>query len=103
MEFEFGGSPLETGAKLAKSSYRRYSPHTKVRDWNTPTLVIHGAKDYRIAETEGISTFQALQRQGVPSQLLVFPTENHWCLNAEHSLVWHEAVFKWIDEWCGMG
>ena len=61
--------------------------------------MIHGGKDYRLVETEGLATFQALQRQGVPSKFLLFPEENHWCLNLEHSLVWHQEVFKWIEQW----
>ena len=67
-------------------------------------------------------TFQALQRQGVPSKFLLFPEENHcmtltltltlnpirtllsmkenhWCLNPEHSLIWHQQVFEWIEQW----
>jgi len=41
-------------------------------------LVIHGGKDYRLTESEGIATFTALQRLGVKSRLLYFPDENHW-------------------------
>ena len=50
-----------------------------VDKWETPTLVIHGGRDYRIPVTEGLSTFTALQRKGIPSKLLYFPLETHWC------------------------
>lgn len=96
MEHEFGGVPWKAGAD---SSYRRFSPHLKVDQWKTPTLIIHGAKDYRLVETEGLAAFQALQRQGVPSELLLFPTENHWVLNPLNSLVWHDKVLGWLDRW----
>ena len=103
MEHEFGGAPFapqqHSRTSTTSGSYDRFSPHHAVSEWKTPTLVIHGSKDYRIVETEGIATFQALQRQGVPSELLVFPTEHHFCLKPEHSLVWHGAVFKWIEKW----
>lgn len=56
-------------------------------DWTTPTLVIHGGKDFRLGEAEGLSTFTALQRQGIPSELLYFPTENHWVLSPPNSIV----------------
>jgi dipeptidyl aminopeptidase/acylaminoacyl peptidase len=57
------------------------SPHMFVEKWATPTLVIHGGKDYRVVDVEGLSTFTALQRRGIPSELLYFPEENHWVLN----------------------
>ena len=56
-------------------------------EWRTPTLVIHGGKDFRLGEAEGLSTFTALQRQGVPSELLYFPTENHWVLSPPNSII----------------
>jgi dipeptidyl aminopeptidase/acylaminoacyl peptidase len=43
--------------------------------------------------------FTALQRQGVPSRLLVFPDENHWVLKPANSVRWHEEVLGWIDRW----
>ena len=60
METEFGG-PAYTEASLSKESpYQKYTPSTKIHEWETPTLVIHGAKDFRLVESEGISTFTAL-------------------------------------------
>jgi len=96
MEYEFQGVPWKASEE---SPYRRFSPHWKVDQWKTPTLIIHGAKDYRLVETEGVAAFQALQRQGVPSELLLFPTENHWVLNPLNSLVWHDKVLAWLDRW----
>jgi len=99
METEFGG-PAYTEQSLQKESpYQKYTPSAKVHEWETPTLVIHGAKDFRLVESEGISTFQALQRQNVPSQLLYLPAENHHCLNPQNSMVWHETVMDWIQKW----
>ncbi len=51
-----------------------------VQNWKTPELVIHGALDYRVVDTQGLATFNALQRLGVPSRLLYYPDENHWVL-----------------------
>jgi len=78
------------------------SPSNYVHKWSTPQLTIHGSKDYRIGETEGISCFHALQQLGVPSRLLIFPDENHWVLNHGNSLKWHYEVFKWFDEFIGI-
>ena len=62
-------------------------------------LVITSEKDFRIPYTQGIAAFTALQRRGVPSQLLVFPDENHWVLKPQNSLQWHQTIFAWLDRW----
>ena len=62
-------------------------------------LVIHGARDFRVVDTQGISAFTALQRRGVPSRLLYFPYENHWVLKPHNSILWHETVIGWLDKW----
>ena len=95
-ETEFGSVP---SAADERSPWRRLSPSMDVAKWRTPCLVIHGAKDYRLVESEGIATFTALQRNGVPSELLYLPTENHHCLNPQNSIVWHETVLDWIRRW----
>ncbi|CAO3679073.1 unnamed protein product [Umbelopsis vinacea] len=95
-EREFGGVPYQPLHRLV---YERWSPSNYVANWKTPTLVIHGAHDYRLVDGEGLATFTALQRQGVPSRLLYFPDENHWVLKPANSLRWHKEVLDWIDKW----
>ncbi|KAG0699998.1 alpha beta-hydrolase [Suillus ampliporus] len=80
---------------------RKYSPAYTVSKWSTPQLTIHGSKDYRLPEGDGIAVFHALQQLGVPSRLLIFPDENHWVLNAGNSLKWHHEVFRWFDQFVG--
>lgn len=70
--------------------FEKYSPSNFVQNWSTPTLVIHGGNDFRLTLGESLSTFQALQRKGVPSRLLYFPDENHWVLKPANSLRWHK-------------
>lgn len=97
-EWEYGGPPW-----THRETYDKWSPERFVKNWKTPTLVIHGSKDYRLPETEGFSAFTALQRLGVPSQFLWFPDENHWVLKPLNGLVWHENVLAWLDRWIGSG
>jgi dipeptidyl aminopeptidase/acylaminoacyl peptidase len=58
--------------------------------------VIHGERDFRVPLEQGIATFTALQRRGIPSRLLVFPDENHWVLKPANSVTWHQTVFDWL-------
>jgi dipeptidyl aminopeptidase/acylaminoacyl peptidase len=93
-EWEYGGPPWEK-----PELYDKFSPGRYVADWQTPTLVIHGAKDYRLVDSEGIATFTALQRRGIPSQFLYFPDENHWVLKPKNSILWHETILAWLERW----
>jgi len=79
--------------------YEKQNPVNFVANWKTPMLVIHGALDYRVVDTQGISTFTALQRRGIPSKLVYFPDENHWVLKPHNSIFWHETVLEWIRHW----
>ena len=77
----------------------RFNPVTLVPKWKTPMLVVTGERDFRIPYTQGLAAFTALQRQDVPSRLLVFPDENHWVLKPQNSLRWHREVFDWMAKW----
>ncbi|GAA6059970.1 hypothetical protein JCM10212_001319 [Sporobolomyces blumeae] len=90
---EFGGAPWEV-----PENYEKFNPANHIKRWRTPQLVIHGSRDYRLVESEGLAAFNTLQRLGVPSRLLIFPSENHWVLSPQNSRKWHEEVFRWIGE-----
>ncbi len=93
-EWEFGGTPFDQPELL-----ERHNPVNFVAKWSTPMLVIHGGQDFRVPLEQGIATFTALQRRGIPSQFLHFPNENHWVLAPRNALQWHEAVLAWLDRW----
>jgi dipeptidyl aminopeptidase/acylaminoacyl peptidase len=93
-EWEHVGTPWTN-----PEGYEKQNPVNYVGRWKTPMLVIHGAKDYRVADSQGIGTFNALQRRGIPSKLLYFPDENHWVLAPHNSILWHETVIGWLDRW----
>jgi dipeptidyl aminopeptidase/acylaminoacyl peptidase len=88
-ELHMGGTPWDRPGE-----YDRFSPHARIADWKTPTLVIHGERDYRVPVSEALSLFEALQRRDVPSELLVFPDENHWILRPRNVAVWYRT---WLD------
>lgn len=76
-----------------------FSPHLMVHKWDTPMMVIHGGKDYRVPYAEGLQAFNAAQLQGIPSRLLFFPEENHWVLTPQNGVLWQREFFDWLDKW----
>jgi dipeptidyl aminopeptidase/acylaminoacyl peptidase len=94
-EWEHQGTPWTN-----PEGYEKQNPVNFVKNWKTPMLIVHGAFDFRIPETQGFSAFNALQRLGIPSKLLYFPDENHWVLKPHNSIQWHETVIQWLDQWC---
>jgi dipeptidyl aminopeptidase/acylaminoacyl peptidase len=94
-EWEHGGHPYYE----APQEFEKWNPVNHVADWKTPMLVITSENDFRIPYTQGLATFTALQRRGVPSQLLVFPDEFHWVTKPRDSEQWHQTVFAWLDRW----
>ncbi|MCB9511990.1 MAG: S9 family peptidase [Deferribacteres bacterium] len=97
-EWDHRGNPWDN-----PENFEKHNPVNYVKNWKTPMLVIHGALDYRVVETQGISTFTALQRRGIPSKFLYFPDENHWVLQPHNSILWHETVIDWLDKWTKNG
>jgi dipeptidyl aminopeptidase/acylaminoacyl peptidase len=74
-----------------------------VRKWKSPTLVIHGEKDYRCPVNEGLNLFEGLQYHGVPSALLIFPDENHWILKPRNVVAWYQEVIGFIGKYLSKG
>ncbi|MGB4784197.1 MAG: S9 family peptidase [Candidatus Acidiferrum sp.] len=80
-------------------SYKKWAPVTyagELGKYKTPTLVIAGEKDYRVPYTQSLEFFSALQRQGVPSKLVVFPDEGHWVLKPQNSQFWYKTFLDWL-------
>ncbi len=80
-------------------SYRKWAPMTYASElgkFKTPTLVIAGERDYRVPYTQSLEFFNALQRQNVPSKLVVFPDEGHWILKPQNSQFWYKTFLDWL-------
>ena len=89
-EWEHGGPWWQ------RSDAERWNPVNHVARWKTPMLVIHGEKDFRIPYSQSLAAFSAAQRQGVESELLIYPDENHWILKGANSVQWYRTVFDWM-------
>ena len=92
--WEFKGTPYEN-----RAGYQKWSPHQYAKNFKTPTLVVHGQRDYRLDVSEGFQLFTTLQLEGVPSKMLYFPDEGHWVLKPQNSRLWYQVVNDWVDQW----
>ncbi len=92
--WEFNGAPWDN-----PDTYAKWSPSYFVKDFHTPTLVIHGEQDFRVPYTQGLQLFTALQLQKVPSKMLLFPDEGHWVLKPQNAVLWYNTFLEWIGEW----
>ena len=82
-----------------EEDYKAFSPHKFVKNWDTPIMVIHGEKDFRVPIGEGMQAFQVAQLKDIPSRFLYFPKEGHWVLNPQNGVLWHREFFRWLDGW----
>ena len=96
-EHDMQGTPWS-----APENYKKWSPSTYAGDlgkYKTPTLVIAGERDYRVPYTQSLEFFNSLQRQGVPSKLVIFPDEGHWILKPQNSQLWYKTFLDWLAEY----
>jgi dipeptidyl aminopeptidase/acylaminoacyl peptidase len=93
-EWEMKGTPWTN-----RDEYVRSSPATYSMNFRTPTLVTHGGHDYRVDPSEGFQMFTALQRQGIPSELLFFPDDGHSLQKLQSLRFVYEKQFEWLARW----
>lgn len=98
VNWDLGGPYWDKQNAIAQRSYAN-SPHLFVEKWDTPILVIHGEKDYRILASQGMAAFNAAVLRGVPAEMLIFPDENHWVLQPQNGVLWQRTFFGWLDKW----
>jgi dipeptidyl aminopeptidase/acylaminoacyl peptidase len=79
------------------------NPRAFVKAMKTPTLVIHGALDYRVPDAQGLAYYNALKAKGVPTRLVFYPDENHWILKPQNSRLWYREFEKWLARWVEPG
>ena len=95
-EWEFGGTVAAN-----PEAYEKFNPARHIDKWKVPMLVVAGQNDFRVPIDQSLSSFTALQRAGIESQLLYFPDENHWVLKPHNSILWHDTVNAWLKRHTG--
>jgi dipeptidyl aminopeptidase/acylaminoacyl peptidase len=93
-ERNVGGPPWEDHA-----IWRTQSPMRRAANLHTPVLVSVGERDFRVPMNNALEFWTALQRQKVPSRLIVWPDENHWILKGENSRFFYKEVQAWLARW----
>jgi dipeptidyl aminopeptidase/acylaminoacyl peptidase len=93
-EWEHQGPPW-----VKPQAYEKSSPSNHVQNIQTPMLLVEGALDFRVPESQALQLFTALQRRGIPSRLLYFPDEGHWVLKPQNSQLWYKTVLGWLDQY----
>ncbi|MEX2231708.1 MAG: S9 family peptidase [Cyclobacteriaceae bacterium] len=98
VNWDMGGPYWENENADAQKTYQKFDPSLMVEKWNTPIMIVHGGKDFRVPLGQSLEAFQAAQLRGIKSKLVYFPEENHWVLSAQNALVWQHEFFKWLEE-----
>ena len=101
VNWDFKGPYWEKTNPQSVKSYSAFSPINHVDKWNTPMLIFHGGRDYRIPAEQGMQAFTALQLKGIKSRFVYLPDENHWVLTAQNALIWQREFYKWLEETLG--
>jgi dipeptidyl aminopeptidase/acylaminoacyl peptidase len=93
-ERNIGGPPWED-----HPLWRTQSPMRFAKNLHTPVLVSVGERDFRVPMNNALEFWTALQRQQVPSRLIIWPEENHWILKGEDSRFFYKEVAAWFARW----
>ncbi len=90
------------GTPWTSDAYQKWSPSSFAANFKTPALVLTGENDQRVPYTQSLGFFTALQKQGVPSRLVVYPEAGHWPGWKEMAF-YYNAHLDWFHKWLGGG
>lgn len=96
--WDMGGAFWDKDNAIAQRTFAT-SPHRFVDRWDTPIMISHGEKDYRILASQGMAAFNAAKMRGIPAEMVIFPDENHWILKPQNAVMWQRLFFRWFDRW----
>lgn len=94
IERELGAEPWDL--PRAREPIDRWNPAAHTAAYRTPTIVLHGEKDFRCPVQQGLELYGLLKSKGVPARLVHYPDENHWILKRRNSIHWYGEVLGWI-------
>jgi dipeptidyl aminopeptidase/acylaminoacyl peptidase len=96
--FDLGGLPWEV-----PQNYQDEAAIFQINKVRTPTHIVAGAEDIRVATAEAYLLDRALHNLGVPSTLLIFPGEGHdLSKNPWHGKIKVREELKWLQKYGGV-
>ncbi len=89
------GKPWEVLEKYVKLSY----PFFNIGKIKAPTLYMAGEKDFNVPATGSEQMYQALKAQGVDTQLIIYPNQNHGISIPSYQVDRFERYLKWYGKY----
>ncbi len=83
----------------AFENWRAHSAMFHVKGVSTPTLIQHGEADVRVPISQGYEFYQALKRQGVPVEMVVYPRQPHGLQEPKLQLDAMRRNLEWFEKW----
>ncbi len=83
-------------AQVARLAFES-SPMASIDTWRSPVLLIHGDDDRNVPFSETVDLVEALRKQGVEFEQLVFPDEVHGFLLHRNWLAAYRATADFFD------
>jgi len=79
-------------------TYEKQSPIYNLEGVSTPTQVLHGAEDERVPPSQGREFYRALRRQGVPTEMILYPRMSHFLREPKQLIDITTRMLDWFDE-----
>jgi dipeptidyl aminopeptidase/acylaminoacyl peptidase len=86
---------VQTAERLARAY--RASPLADISGWRSPVLLVHGDADHNVPFVETVRLAEALRKQGVPFEQLIFPDDVHDLLVRAHWLTAYAATLDFLE------
>ena len=82
-----------------RQKWDRISPFYRLDAVTTPTLIVGGEDDWNVPIHNSEQLYIALKRQGVPTELVVYPGQGHIFSVPSYDRDLYERHIKWFDRW----
>lgn len=79
--------------------YRQHSALFQVKGVRTPTLIQHGQNDVRVPLSQGRELYNALKRQNVPVEMVIYPRQGHGIAEPRLWIDVRRRAIAWLERW----
>ncbi len=79
--------------------YRRLSPITYAKNVKTPLLLTQNEKDQRVAPSQALEFYRAVELTGTPVKLYMYPGEPHGTIKPNHQLDKLQKGSEWFEKY----